>query len=55
MNRWNHTKTLPCAAEPVIMHDKVLDELKQLLLDLGTASHGNVCTAEEYVNCDSDD
>ncbi len=32
------------------MHDKVLDELKQLLLDFGATSHGDVCTSQEYIN-----
>ena len=56
VNCWNHTKTLPCASaeEPVIMHDTVLDELKQLLLDFGAASHGEVCTAEEYINIEAE-
>ena len=56
MNCWNHTKTLPCASaeEPVIMHDTVLDELKQLLLDFGAASHGEVCTAEEYISIEAE-
>ena len=47
---------IPCASaeEPVIMHDTVLDELKQLLLDFGAASHGEVCTAEEYITIEAE-
>jgi hypothetical protein len=54
VNCWNRTKTLPCAAKPVIMHDKVFDELKQLLLDFGAATDGDVCTAEEYIDVEAE-
>ncbi len=47
-------KTLTCAEEPVVVHDRVMDELKQLLLDFGAATDGDVCTAEEYNNIEAE-
>ena len=57
VNCWNHTKTVP--SEPVEevvvpVAEKVLDELKLLLLDFGKATDDDVCSAEEYVRVEAE-
>ena len=71
VNRWNHTSILP-AADPlttgVSVDDKVtrvLDELKQLLLDFGSATTGrtkiyvysdlDLCSVKEFISIQAEE